>query len=301
MPIVVPNGFPAYEKLCEEGLFLMGEDRAAHQDIRPLQLLVLNLMPLKIVTETQILRLLSNALIQQEITFLHPASHESKHTNPGHLKMFYKTFEEIKNRRFDGMIITGAPVEHLEFEAVDYWEELGEILDYAHENVTSTLMICWGAQAGLHHYYGIGKKSLDKKCFGVFEHLVKKPGHPLLRGFDDRFYAPHSRHTGTAICEVEVCDDLTVLATSDTAGLYMAVSKDLRRVFVTGHCEYDDDTLHREYVRDKAAGKSIDLPAQYYREDNLYLEPVNRWRSHGHLLFSNWLNYAVYQKTDVHL
>lgn len=301
MPVVVPESFPAYKTLTEEGLFLMTEKRAVHQDIRPLEILVLNLMPLKIATETQLLRLLGNSLVQVDVTFIHPKSHESKNTDANHLRTFYKTFGDIKEQRFDGMIVTGAPIENLEFRDVTYWKELEGILEFSKTNVTSTLFICWGAQAALHHFYEIAKYPLREKLFGVFEHTICKKRVPLLRGFDEVFLAPHSRHTETRREDIEKIEDLIILAESDEAGVYIAARKDFSQVFVTGHSEYDELTLHLEYSRDADQGLEIDVPCNYYPDDNPENAPLNRWRSHGNLLFSNWLNYCVYQVTEYEL
>lgn len=301
MPVVVPESFPAFRTLTEEGLFLMDKFRAEHQDIRPLEILVLNLMPLKIVTETQLLRLISNSLIQVDVTFINPSTHESKNTDADHLEAFYKSFDEIKHKRFDGMIITGAPVEHLEFENVTYWEELKEIMDFSKTNVTSTLFICWGAQAGLYHFYNVPKHPLSEKKFGVFEHDVLARKVPLLRGFDEVFLAPHSRHTETRRSDIETVEGLKILCESDKAGVYIVANDDLSQIFVTGHSEYDGLTLHLEYARDKEKGLDIQVPYNYYPNDNPALRPKNRWRSHANLLFSNWLNYCVYQVTDYDL
>ncbi len=301
MPVVVPENFPAFKTLTEEGLFLMDKFRAEHQDIRPLEILVLNLMPLKIATEAQLLRLISNTLIQIDVTFIHPTSHVSKNTDAEHLETFYKSFDDIKNKRFDGMIITGAPVEHLEFEEVTYWNELKEIMDFSKTNVTSTMFICWGAQAGLYHFYGVPKHPLKEKMFGVFEHDVLARKVPLLRGFDETFLAPHSRHTETRREDVEQVEGLRILCESDKAGVYIVATENLSQIFVTGHSEYDGLTLHLEYARDKERGLDIELPYNYYPSDNAALRPKNRWRSHANLLFSNWLNYCVYQVTDYDL
>jgi len=301
MPVVVPENFPAFKILTEEGLFLMDKFKAEHQDIRPLEILVLNLMPLKITTETHLLRLISNSLIQVDITFIHPFSHESKNTDPQHLKSFYKSFNDIKDRRYDGMIITGAPVEQLDFEKVSYWEELKEIMDFSKTNVTSTLFICWGAQAGLYHFHNIPKYPLEEKLFGVFEHKVLVDKTPLLRGFDEVFLAPHSRHTESRRRDIESVEDLVILCESDKAGVYIVADKSLSQIFVTGHSEYDASTLHLEYTRDRHRGIDIDIPYNYYPNDNCELAPKNRWRSHANLLFSNWLNYCVYQVTDYDL
>lgn len=301
MPVIVPEKFPAYKTLTEEGLFLMTEKRAVHQDIRPLEILVLNLMPLKIVTETQLLRLIGNSLIQVDVTFIHPKTHTSKNTDLGHLESFYTTFEKIKDRRFDGMIITGAPVENLDFNQVTYWAELKEIMDFSKTNVTSTLFICWGAQAALYHFYGVPKHPLDEKKFGVFEHQVLRERTPILRGFDQWFLAPHSRHTETRYEDVEKLKGLSILCSSDQAGVYIAAKDDFSQIFVTGHSEYDDLTLHLEYIRDRDKGLEINVPCNYYPEDNPDKTPRNRWRAHANLLFSNWLNYCVYQVTDYYL
>ena len=301
MPVVVPESFPAYKTLTDEGLFLMTDERAVHQDIRPLEILVLNLMPLKIVTETQLLRLIGNSLIQVDVTFIHPKSHESKNTDASHLETFYKTFEDVKHKRFDGMIITGAPVENLAFDEVTYWQELQEIMDFSQANVTSTLFVCWGAQAGLYHFYDVPKYPLKEKKFGVFEHVITSNRYPLLRGFDEVFLAPHSRHTETRIEDVESVESLKILSYSTEAGVYIAARDDFSQIFVTGHSEYDDLTLHLEYSRDRDRGLNIEVPCNYYPEDNPENPPLNRWRSHANLLFSNWLNYCVYQVTDYDL
>lgn len=301
MPVVVPESFPAFKTLTEEGLFLMDKFRAQHQDIRPLRILVLNLMPLKIVTETQLLRLISNSLIQVDVTFIHPSSHKSRNTDADHLQSFYKTFDDIKDQRFDGMIITGAPVENLDFEEVNYWAELQEIMNYSKENVTSTLFICWGAQAGLYHFYDVAKHPLEEKMFGVYNHEVLERKVALLRGFDDTFLAPHSRHTETRREDLERVDGLKILCESERAGVYIAATEDLSQIFVTGHSEYDGLTLHLEYARDRDKGLDIKVPYNYYPDDNPALRPKNRWRSHANLLFSNWLNYCVYQVTDYDL
>ncbi|MGD9678351.1 MAG: homoserine O-succinyltransferase [Vulcanibacillus sp.] len=300
MPIIIPEQFPAYKTLTEEGLFLMKEKRALNQDIRPLQILILNLMPLKIVTETQLLRLISNSLIQIEVTFIHSKTHSSKNVDVNHLNTFYKTFDDIKGKKFDGMIITGAPVEHMEFEDVDYWDELKEIMDYSDKNVVSTLYICWGAQAGLYHFYNVPKSPLEEKMFGIFEHQIINRSY-LVNGFDDKFLAPHSRHTQTKREDIEKVDELTVIGVSEEAGVYIISNSDYSKIFITGHFEYDDLTLHNEYIRDKEKGLDIKLPINYYPENNPELNPINRWRSHANLLFANWLNYYVYQVTDYNL
>lgn len=298
MPVIVPKDFPALKALSEQDLFLMNDERAMHQDIRPLKILILNLMPLKIVTETQLLRLISNSLIQVEVTFIHMDTHESKNTDENHLKTFYKTFEEIKNQKFDGMIVTGAPVEQMEFEEVTYWEELKSIMDYSEKNVTSSLFICWGAQAGLYHFYNVPKYPLQQKKFGVFQHKTLSKHCQLLRGYDDIFNAPHSRYTETRRADIEKISGLEILAESDSAGVYIVANEDRSKVFVTGHSEYDNLTLHFEYTRDKEKGLATSLPYNYYPENNPQSRPPNTWRGHSNLLFSNWLNYCVYQITD---
>lgn len=297
MPIKIPDKLPATKILNGEHIFVMTEKRALKQDIRPLKLVILNIMPTKIVTETQLLRLLGNTPLQIEIDFLHMKTHTSKNTPAEHLQAFYKDFDDIKSDKYDGMIITGAPVEKMDFEDVNYWEELKEIMDWSQQHVTSILHICWAAQAGLHHHYGVPKYPLEKKMFGIFEHKVLRKKSKLLRGFDDYFYAPHSRHTEVRRCDVEKIPELQILAESDEAGLYIVASKDRRNIFVTGHSEYDADTLHREYMRDLEAGLPIDVPVNYYPDDDCTKPPRVKWRSHANLLFSNWLNYYVYQST----
>lgn len=297
MPIKIPNSLPAAQVLNNENVFVMSEDRALHQDIRPLSIAILNLMPTKITTETQILRLLGNSPLQVDIVLLHPKNHNSKNTSRDHLMNFYRYFEEVKNQKFDGMIITGAPVEHLEFEEVDYWNELEEIMDWSIHNVFSTFHMCWGAQAGLYHHHGIPKYPLKEKIFGVFPHSASGKNVKLLRGFDDIFYAPHSRHTEIRRSDIEKVQDLQILSESKEAGVYIVASKDERRIFVTGHSEYDALTLKSEYDRDIAKGLHIKVPENYYPNDNPSLQPLVKWRSHANLLFSNWLNYCVYQET----
>ena len=301
MPIKVYDKLPATRELRNENEFVMTEKRALRQEIRPLKLLLLNIMPTKIVTETQIMRLLSNTPLQVEIDLLRMKTHVSKNTSDEHLQEFYKVFDEVKNYKYDGMIITGAPVEKLDFESVDYWDELKEIMEWTKHNVTSTLHICWGAQAGLKYHYNVPKYPLDKKMFGVFEHKVLKKKSKLLRGFDDTFYAPHSRHTEVRRADVEKVAELQILAESDVAGLYIVASKDRKNIFVTGHSEYDADTLHKEYVRDLEAGLPIEVPVNYYPGDNYKKQPMVTWRAHANLLFSNWLNYYVYQTTPYDL
>lgn len=279
----------------------MRETTAIHQDIRPLRIGVLNLMPVKTTTETHILRLLSNSPLQVEVTLLHTREHVSKHTSIDHLKSFYKTFEQIKNKKFDGMIITGAPIEHLEFEEVDYWEELKEIMDWVLHNVTSTMFICWGAQAGLYHYYGIPKYPLPSKMFGVFTHTVNNPRIPLVRGFDEEFLAPHSRHTEIRREDIEKVADLELVSESPEAGVYMVKNKGGRLIFITGHSEYDPDTLKLEYERDLNKGLQIEKPVNYFPDDDPLKPPRVRWKSHANLLYYNWLNYYVYQATPYNI
>ncbi|MBP3917694.1 MAG: homoserine O-succinyltransferase [Clostridia bacterium] len=297
MPIKIPNGLPAVRTLAQEKIFVMTENRAVTQDIRPLRILLLNLMPTKIVTETQFSRLLGNSPLQVELTLLQTATHKSKNTSAEHLLMFYKTFDEIRGEKFDGMIITGAPVEQMPFEEVEYWDELCEIMDWSKTNVHSTLHICWGAQAGLYHHYGIQKQMLDAKLFGVFPHVVETQENTLMRGFDDVFYAPHSRHTTVLREDIEAVDALTVVASSPKAGVYAVESAKHRQIFITGHAEYDADTLEKEYLRDKNAGLPIAVPENYYPGDDDTKPPRVTWRAHANLLFSNWLNYYVYQTT----
>lgn len=297
MPIKIPYHLPAREILEEENIFIMDEGRAAQQDIRPLNILILNLMPEKEKTERQLLRLLGNTPLQVNITFLKTATYESKNTSSYHLEEFYQTFDQVKEKKYDGMIITGAPIELLEFESVDYWSELTEILSWTDKNVTSTLHICWGAQAALYYHYGIGKYELPRKCSGVYMHRVLDEKAKLLRGFDDVFKAPHSRNTDISIEELIKNDNLKLLASSDEAGPLIISSADGRRIMITGHLEYEVSTLAEEYARDKAKGISIHMPEYYFPEDDPVRTPVNSWRSHAHLFFSNWLNYYVYQET----
>ncbi|KGK87816.1 homoserine O-succinyltransferase [Desulfosporosinus sp. HMP52] len=304
MPIKIPENLPALNILHQENIFVMGEERAFHQDIRPLKIVILNLMPLKQATEIQLLRLLGNSPLQVDIVLLHIESHVSKNTAQEHLDSFYKSFSEIKAQKFDGMIITGAPVEHLDFEEVTYWEEFQTILDWTTTHVTSTIHICWAAQAGLYHHYGIPKYPLAEKMFGIFKHNVNKSGlngMQLLRGFDDEFYVPHSRHTEVRRSDLETHSELEILSESNEAGLYLVVSKDGRQVFVTGHSEYDTLTLKEEYDRDIAKGLSIALPKGYFPKDDPTNTPIHNWRSHTNLLFQNWLNYYVYQTTPYDL
>ena len=296
MPIRIPDSLPATAALEAENIFVMTEHRAMHQDIRPLKLLLLNLMPTKIVTETQLLRKLSNTPLQIQVELLQTASYVGHYTDVSHLESFYTTFEQIKDNKYDGLIITGAPVENLEFEEVDYWPELCEIMAWSKTHVHSTFHICWGAQAGLFYHYGIPKRPLDKKLFGVFPHQVLKPNAPLFRGFDDVFYAPHSRYT--EVWEADILRaGLEVLARSEEAGVFLAKTEDSRQFFVTGHPEYDPDTLAKEYQRDRDKGLDIAVPAHYFPGDDPTKEPIVRWRSAAQLLYTNWLNYYVYQTT----
>lgn len=297
MPIKTQGDLPAKEILENENIFVMDENRAMHQDIRPLQVCILNLMPLKEDTELQLLRLLSNTPLQVDITFLTVKSHESQNVSANHLNKFYTTFEHIKDRRFDGMIITGAPVEQLAYEEVDYWEELCTIMEWTKKNVTSTMHICWGAQAGLYYHYGIKKVALDQKLFGVFPFRVLKRKIPLVRGFDDVFYAPNSRHTTILTEDIEGCPSLTVLAKSEEVGVYLCLAQEGKQIFVMGHPEYDRITLDKEYHRDLQKGLPIGMPAHYYPQDDPSQKPLLQWRSNSSNLYSNWLNYYVYQVT----
>lgn len=288
---------PARERLKEEKIFVMDEDRAKTQDIRPLNIAILNLMPEKERTELQLLRLLGNTPLQVNVTFLNTATHKSKNISKSHLDNFYETFEDVKNRRFDGFIITGAPIEHLKFEDVNYWSELQEIMDWTKDNVTSVLHICWGAQAALYHHYGIDKYDLTEKCSGVFTHTLSDPTVKLVRGFNDQFTAPHSRYTAVSVKELENNPDLLLLSKSDDAGAFIVMSNDAKHIMITGHLEYDADTLAEEYNRDVNKGIAVNVPENYFPNDDPTKEPLNTWRSHTHLLFSNWLNYYVYQET----
>ncbi len=301
MPIKVQSDLPAREILERENIFVMDEHRAVHQDIRPIQIAILNLMPLKEETELQLLRSLSNTPLQVDVTFVKVSSHESKNTSTSHLNKFYVEFSDIRDKRFDGMIITGAPVEMLEFEEVDYWEELTQIMDWTEKNVTSTIFLCWAAQAGLYHFYGLQKKKLDKKMFGLFWHKVLNRKIPLVRGFDDEFLAPHSRHTEVPMEDIRKCGALTVLAESQEAGLFLAMADEGKKIFVMGHPEYDRVTLDGEYKRDQAKGLPIDLPKNYYKDDNPENRPLLMWRAHANNLYTNWLNYYVYQITPYDL
>ncbi len=301
MPIRIQNDLPAKEILENENIFVMDEDRAIHQDIRPLKVIILNLMPIKEDTELQILRLLSNSPLQSDLTFLQMKSHVSKNTSASHLNKFYCYFDEIENQKFDGMIITGAPVEQIEFEEVDYWEELCQIMEWSKTNVTSTFHICWGAQAGLYYHFGLKKHMLPKKLSGIYKHKVMKRKEPLVRGFDDEFYAPHSRYTEVSAEDIHNCPSLKVVAESEEAGVYLCLTEDGKQIFVTGHSEYDRYTLDYEYKRDLGKGINPDIPVNYYPDDNPENKPLLLWRSHSMNLYTNWLNYYVYQVTPYEL
>ena len=301
MPIRIQSELPAREILENENIFVMDEYRALHQDIRPLQVLILNNMPVKQDTELQILRALSNTPLQVDVTFMNVKSHISQNTSASHLNKFYVTLDDIRKRKFDGLIITGAPVEDIAFEEVDYWEEICEIMDWAETHVTSTLHICWAAQAGFYHYYGIQKRQLPEKLFGIYEHKVSNRKIPLVRGFDDIFLAPHSRHTETPAEAIHACRELTVLAESDRAGVFLAIAEDGRKIFVNGHPEYDRYTLDHEYHRDLNKGLPIQIPYHYYPQDDPTQKPLLQWRSHSNNLYSNYLNYYVYQTTPYEL
>lgn len=297
MPIRVQNDLPVKEILERENIFVMDEKRATSQDIRPLKVGLLNLMPLKEETELQILRSLSNTPLQVDVIFVNVSSHESKNTATSHINKFYVPFKDIKKQRFDGFIITGAPVEQMPFEDVDYWEELKEIMEWTKTHVTSTVHLCWGAQAGLYYHYGINKVQLDTKVFGVFEHRVQNRKTPLVRGFDDIFLAPHSRHTTVPTELIRQEKELTILAESDEAGVFLAIAKDGKEIYVMGHPEYDRVTLHKEYMRDKNKGLEIQVPKNYYPDDNCENKPLLTWRSHANNFYTNWINYYVYQTT----
>lgn len=297
MPIKLPNELPAYKTLTNENIFIMDEIRAVTQDIRPLRIAILNLMPTKIDTETQLFRLLGNTPLQVEVELLHTKSHQSKNTSQSHLATFYKTFDDVKDQSFDGMIITGAPVEQMEFEDVEYWPELCEIMEWSKTHVHSTFHICWGAQAGLYYHFGIPKKQLPEKLFGVFPHRVERSNYILFRGFDDEFMVPHSRHTTVEREDIEKCEALKIMASSEQAGVYALSTDEGHQIFITGHSEYDAWTLDREYRRDKDAGLPISVPVNYYPDDDDTKEPLMTWRSCAHMLFANWLNYFVYQTT----
>ena len=297
MPIRIPNDLPAAETLLQENIFIMRQQRATHQQIRPLEIVVLNLMPTKIATETQLTRLLGNTPLQVNLELMHTTSHQAKNVSAEHLLTFYKSFDELKHRKFDGMVITGAPVETLPFEEVDYWDELCQIMEWSKTHVHSTFHICWGAQAGLYYHYGINKHPLPEKLFGVYPHTRDYKRAILLRGFDDEFYAPHSRHTTVLREDIEAVPELKILASSEKAGVYAVMNKGGRDIFITGHSEYDPLTLEAEYLRDRKLGKPISVPENYYPNDDDTKEPIVRWRGHANLLFSNWLNYFVYQST----
>ena len=301
MPIKIADKLPATKQLTKENIFVMTEKRAAKQDIRPLKIALVNLMPEKIKTETQLLRLLSNSPLQVEVDLIQMSSHISKTTSEEHLSAFYKEFNDIKSKKFDGMIITGAPVENIDYEEVDYWSELTEIMEWFKTHVTSTLHICWAAQAGLYYHYGIPKYQLPNKCSGVFMHTVRRSTAKLVRGFDTLFYAPHSRHTEVRASDIQAVPGLEILADSDDAGVYIVTTKKGRQIFVMGHSEYDADTLKNEYFRDLEKGMNPTVPVNYFENDDPHKKPVVRWRSHAHLLFSNWLNYFVYQITPYNI
>lgn len=302
MPIKIPDDLPARDILEKEDIFIMGENRALTQDIRPLKIALLNLMPAKIITETQFLRLLSNSMIQIEITLLHTKSHKSSNISPEYLGRFYKNFDEVKNEKYDGLIITGAPVENMDFEEVDYWDELCRIMEWSLTNVYSTMYVCWGAQAGLYYHYGIPKYPLPAKMFGIFAHKIINRNHnKFLRGFDDIFYVPHSRYTEVRMEDINKCAELEILAKSDAAGVCLIARKDGRQIYVTGHLEYDGLTLKTEYERDINKGLDIAVPVNYFPNDDPQKEPLVTWRSHANLLFMNWLNYYVYQETPFNL
>ena len=297
MPIKIPDNLPAVKTLESENIFVMTENRAITQDIRPLRILVLNLMPKKIETETQFARLLGNTPLQVEMELIHTKSHQSKNVAEEHLLAFYKTFDDIKDQKFDGMIITGAPVEHMPFEEVEYWQELCEIMEWTKTHVHSAFHVCWGAQAGLYYHYGIQKQEVASKMFGVFPHRVEYKQSILFRGFDDMFMVPQSRHTTVLRSDIEKVTDLKILASSDKTGVYAVSTKNGKQIFITGHSEYDADTLKNEYLRDLSQGKPIAIPENYFPENDPTLPPIVSWRGHAHLLFSNWLNYFVYQST----
>ncbi len=301
MPIILPKRLPAYRTLKEENVFVMASKRAKQQDIRPLRIAIVNLMPTKEVTEAQLIRMLANSPIQVDLKLIHMDSHESKNTDSSHLEDFYVTFDEIRNKKYDGMIITGAPVETLPYEQVDYWPELVQIMEYSKKNVYSTLHICWGAQAGLYYHYGINKYNLDRKLFGVFPHRVNLPKSVLMRGIDEEFFVPHSRHTAVRKEDILAVEDLEILAESDEAGPHIIASKNRRRVFVQGHFEYDRETLKGEYDRDKAKGMEVQVPKNYYVDDDPTKDVVVRWRANASLFYTNWLNYCVYQDTPYNL
>ncbi|MGE4586922.1 MAG: homoserine O-succinyltransferase [Mangrovibacterium sp.] len=301
MPLNIPDKLPAIEILQEENIFVIDETRASHQDIRPLRLVILNLMPVKITTETDLLRLLSNTPLQVEIDFLKIKGHKHRHTPAEHMKAFYKTFDQIKSMKYDGMIITGAPVEHLSFEEVTYWEEMKQIMDWSLTHATSTLFICWASQAGLYHFYGIPKYPLKKKLSGIFTHRISDSRIPIFRGFDDEYEVPHSRYTEIRAGDIEKVNGLDIVSVSGEAGVNMVMAKNGRQIFITGHHEYSRETLDTEYRRDRIKKLPVDIPRHYYPGDDPDREPVMKWRSAANLLFSNWLNYYVYQETPYYL
>lgn len=297
MPVTLPDNLPAIEILKKENIFVMSQLRAKEQDIRPLKVLILNLMPIKIAAETDLVRLLSNTPLQIEIDFLRLSTHQSKNTPIEHMDAFYKEFDEVKSSNYDGLIVTGAPVEMMEYEEVSYWNEVSSVFDWAKHHVTSTFYICWAAQAALYRFYGIPKYPMHEKMFGVFKHTINDRSFPLFRGFDDEFYAPHSRHTEVRREDIEKHKDLKILSESDEAGIYIVVGRGGREFYVTGHSEYSLYTLHNEYSRDKDKGMDIDIPKHYYRQDDPGQKPISRWTGHGNLLFNNWMNYYLYQET----
>lgn len=301
MPVTIPDKLPAIETLKKENIFVMDSSRASHQDIRPLKIAVLNLMPIKITTETDLIRLLSNTPLQIEVDLVKIKGHTSKNTPIEHMRSFYLDFDKIKHEKYDGLIVTGAPVEQMEYEEVSYWNEICEIFDWAKSNVHSSLFICWASMAALYHYYGIQKQSLDKKLFGVFKHTVADPKLPIFRGFDDEFYVPHSRHTELRREDVENIPELEIISSSDEAGIYMVKDSQKRRIFVTGHSEYAPETLSNEYHRDLDKGLPIEIPKHYYKDDDPSQQPIVRWRGHANLFFQNWLNYYVYQETPYNI
>lgn len=301
LPIKIPDFLPAKEILNQENIFVMDETTAFQQDIRPLRIVILNLMPTKETTETQILRLLGNTPLQVEFVLMHPQTHTSKNTSQEHLEQFYKTFSDIRKERFDGMIVTGAPVELMEFEDVNYWDELQQIFEWSKRNVTSTMHICWASQAGLYYHFGVNKVTLDSKIFGVFPHTVEKQNVKLLRGFDEHFYVPQSRHTDVLKADIEMVSELEILSESEESGVYIVATKDGKQIFVTGHSEYDPLTLKWEYDRDIAKGMEIEVPKNYFPNNDPSRQPITSWRAHANLLFTNWLNYYVYQETPYDL
>lgn len=301
MPLRLPDRLPAIELLKQENIFVMDTSRASTQDIRPLRIAILNLMPIKITTETDLIRLLSNTPLQIEVDFMKIKSHTSKNTPIEHMQAFYRDFDEMKKLKYDGLIVTGAPLEQMEYNEVKYWDELTEVFNWAHRNVTSTMFICWAAQAGLYHFYGVPKHATDKKVFGVFEHHVLEPMLPIFRGFDDTFYVPHSRHSEVRREDIEKVEGLNIVSESEDAGVHMVIARGGREIFITGHSEYSPYTLDQEYKRDLGKGLPIDMPKNYYRDDDPEKGPLVRWRAHANLLFSNWLNYYVYQETPYNI